>query len=124
MDVNSLIANFRTIVTEHYFDFEGRVRRQTFWHYILVYFVIIIVLAIVQSIVHLGTLLSGLAGLALLLPNLGIAARRLHDTDRSAWWLLIGIVPVIGWLLLIYWYCLPGTAGANQFGADPKAGTA
>ncbi len=122
MDVNALIDNFRRIVTQHYFDFEGRARRQDFWYFVLVYVVIAVVLGIVQSIVGLGSILTGLLSLALLLPNLGLAARRLHDIDKSGWWLLIGIVPIVGWVLLIYWYCQPGTAGANQYGADPKAG--
>lgn len=123
MDVNSLIGNFRTIITGHYFDFEGRTPRTPFWYYWLVYIVVFIALAIVQSIIHIA-FLTNLLALALLLPNLGLGARRLHDTNRSAWWLLIGLVPIIGWALLIWWYCEAGTAGANQFGDDPKAGAA
>ncbi len=123
MDVNALIGNFRTVVTEHYFDFNGRARRQTFWYFVLVYFVIAIVLGIIQSFLN-TSILTGLLSLALLLPNLGLAVRRLHDIDRSGWWILIGIIPILGWALLIYWYVQPGTAGANQFGADPKAGGA
>jgi uncharacterized membrane protein YhaH (DUF805 family) len=124
MDVNALIENFRRIVTTQYFDFEGRTRRQTFWYYILVYFVIALALALVQGIVHLGDVLTGLLGLALLLPSLGIAARRLHDINMSAWWLLIGLIPLVGAIVLIYFYCQPGTVGANRFGADPKAAPA
>ena len=123
MDVNVLINNFRSVITEHYFDFNGRARRQTFWYFVLVYVVIAVVIGIIGSII--GTnLLSDLLALALLLPNLGLAVRRLHDIDRSGWWILIGIIPILGWALLIYWYVQPGTAGANQFGADPKSGAA
>jgi uncharacterized membrane protein YhaH (DUF805 family) len=79
----------------------------------------------VQSILHLATpFLTGLLSLALLLPYLGIAVRRLHDTDRSGWWILIGLVPIVGIILLIVWYCTAGTAGPNTYGPDPKAGAA
>ncbi len=60
--------------------------------------------------------LSSLLGLAILLPNLAVAVRRLHDTDRSGWWVLIGLVPVIGFLVLIWFYVQKGTEGANRFG--------
>ena len=120
MDFNALIENFRRVVTMHYFDFEGRTGRREFWYYILVVFVAALALGIVQAILGLGSLLSSLLSLALLLPNLGIGARRLHDIDKSAWWLLIGIIPLVGWAILIYWYAQPGSAGANQFGAEPK----
>ena len=153
MDPNAVVEVFRKTITEHYVDFEGRVRRQEFWYYILAYVVIYVVLGIAQSI--FGThVLTGLLSLALLLPTLGISVRRLHDTDRSGWWVLLGAVPLVllGLLttfalitgtygmifltatilpilslaaaaLLIYWYAQPGTIGQNQFGPDPKGGT-
>jgi len=108
-------------VTKHYFDFNGRSRRAAFWYFVLVNVIIAVVLGIVQSVAHLGKILSSLYSLAVLLPNLGIAVRRLHDIDRSGWWILIGLIPIIGWIVLLYWYCQPGTSGSNQYGADPKA---
>ena len=135
MGTNSLIANFRRIVTTQYFDFNGRTRRRDFWFYILAYVLIMIVLSIIESALGLRTShgesgyyssgpLTGLLGLALLLPSLGVSARRLHDADHSAWWLLLNLIPVLGWLVLLYWYVQRGTAGTNQFGADPKADAA
>jgi uncharacterized membrane protein YhaH (DUF805 family) len=59
--------------------------------------------------------------LAVLLPGIAVSIRRLHDTDRSGWWLLIVLVPLVGAILLIVWYCTEGTRGPNRFGADPKA---
>lgn len=133
MDPKAIVENFRRVVTTQYFDFNGRTDRQVFWYYVLAYVVIYIVLHILESIFGFGGVspygyfyyynprpLTGLLTLALLLPSLGIGARRLHDIDRSAWWLLIGLIPIVGWLVLIYWYAQPGTSGANQFGADPK----
>lgn len=114
---------FQTVVTKHYVDFQGRARRAEYWWYILVYIVIDIVLSIIQSMVH-TTLITALFGLALLLPSLGVSFRRMHDIDKSAWWLLIGLIPLIGAIVLIYWFAQPGTAGSNQFGPDPKSGAA
>ena len=123
MDVNLLISNFRSIITEHYFDFNGRARRQTFWYFFLVNIVISIVLGIIDGIIG-TTIIGGLYSLAVLLPGLGLSVRRLHDLDKSGWYLLIAIIPIIGAIVLIYWFIQPGTAGANQYGADPKAGGA
>jgi uncharacterized membrane protein YhaH (DUF805 family) len=63
-----------------------------------------------------GQPLSLLVSLGLLLPNLALAVRRLHDTDRSGWWLLIGLIPIVGSLVLLVFYLLPGTQGQNRFG--------
>jgi uncharacterized membrane protein YhaH (DUF805 family) len=65
--------------------------------------------------------LNTLSGLALLLPNLAVAVRRLHDTDRSGWWLLIALLPLIGLIVLIVFFCIRGTPGPNRFGPDPLA---
>jgi uncharacterized membrane protein YhaH (DUF805 family) len=132
MNATMIVENFRRVVTTQYFDFNGRTARDPFWYYVLAYVVLYAAVSIVQSVFGFHGMtpygyydysprpLTGLLALGLLLPGLGIAARRLHDIDRSAWWLLIGIVPFVGWLVLIYWYVQPGTAGSNQFGPDPK----
>jgi uncharacterized membrane protein YhaH (DUF805 family) len=136
MDANAIVENFRRVVTTQYFNFDGRTGRPVFWYYVLAYLVIYIGLSIIESVFGFDAVtpfgmyyyhprpLTGLLTLALLLPSLGIAARRLHDIDRSAWWLLIGIIPVVGWLMLIYWYAQPGTSGANQFGPVPETAAA
>ena len=58
--------------------------------------------------------------LYLFIPALAVTFRRLHDTDRSAWWILVGLIPFLGALALLVFYCLDGTPGANRFGPDPK----
>lgn len=63
--------------------------------------------------------ITGLLGLALLLPSLAVGVRRLHDTDRSGWWILIVIIPIIGWLVLIFFFVTPGTPGPNRYGQPP-----
>jgi uncharacterized membrane protein YhaH (DUF805 family) len=110
-------------IQKQYADFEGRSSRKQYWMFTLYYFIIAIVLGIVTGIVHLeflGTILS----LALLLPSLGLSFRRLHDINKSAWWLLISFVPLLGWLILIYFAVQPGDKGDNQYGKDPLTGGA
>lgn len=110
MDPNAVAETFRRTVTEHYLDFQGRCARRDFWYYVLAYFVIYIGLAVIQAVI--GTrALTGLFGLALLLPGLGISVRRLHDTDRSGWWILIGVVPLFLMILLGAAALAGGSAG-------------
>ncbi len=99
MDPNAIAETFRRTITEHYIDFQGRCARREFWYYVLAYVVCYVVLAIIQSLFG-SHILTGLFGLALLLPGLGISVRRLHDTDRTGWWLLIGVVP--GFLAMLF----------------------
>jgi uncharacterized membrane protein YhaH (DUF805 family) len=68
--------------------------------------------------------ISSLFHLAVLLPSLGLAVRRLHDLDRSGWWLLLAFIPVIGEIILIIWFCTKGTLGSNRFGPDRLAAIA
>jgi len=66
-----------------------------------------------------GEPLATLFYLATLIPALAVSVRRLHDTDSSGWWLLLGLIPLIGMIVLIVWWCLEGSKGYNRFGADP-----
>ena len=95
-------------ITKHYFDFQGVTGRRAFWMFVLFNFVIAVVLNIVLGLIHLGPL-AGLYSLAVLLPSLGLAVRRLHDIGKSGWWLLVGLVPILGAIYLIYLYCQPTT---------------
>jgi uncharacterized membrane protein YhaH (DUF805 family) len=66
-------------------------------------------------------LISSLFGLAVFLPGLAVAIRRLHDLDRTGWWILLSLIPIVGWIILIIWDCTKGTNGPNRFGPDPLA---
>jgi uncharacterized membrane protein YhaH (DUF805 family) len=107
-------SGFRNYVT-----FSGRAARSEYWWFYL--FTVLVNFA--------GGFLDGLTGgvglinlavfLGLILPTIAMAVRRLHDKDRSGWWLFIGLVPLIGILLILYWFVTRGTPGPNRFGPDP-----
>lgn len=103
-------------VLSKYATFTGRAARPEFWWFALFNVIASLVTGMVDQAVFGHEVVSIVYALAVLLPGLAVAVRRLHDTDRSGWWLLIGLVPVIGWIVLVYWYASEGTPGANQFG--------
>jgi uncharacterized membrane protein YhaH (DUF805 family) len=98
LDINKLWQNFTDIISKHYLDFDGRIGRTQFWWYVAVYVVVGLLVSIVGSITFGGWGLRTLYSLALLLPTLGITARRLHDMGRTASWVLLLAVP---WALSI-----------------------
>ncbi len=100
----------------NYVNFNGRALRSEYWWFFLFVNVAVAGLSIAGAQVHpILSLVGGLLGLAFILPALAVTARRLHDTDRSGWWILIGIVP-FGGLILLIMCVLPGTAGPNRYG--------
>lgn len=92
--------------------------RSEYWFFVL-FGVIVDALGGVIDVMAGTSFVAGLAGLALLLPNWAVGVRRLHDIDRSGWWVLLSLVPVLGWIVLFVWACTRGTPGANRFGPDP-----
>ncbi|MFF3023880.1 DUF805 domain-containing protein [Gottfriedia sp. NPDC057948] len=107
-------------VLKNYAVFNGRARRKEYWMFFLFNAIITILLSILQSIADIDNLLTGIYGLLTILPSLAVGARRLHDSGRSGWWLLIGIIPFIGTIILIIFFCLDSEEGDNRFGANPK----
>ncbi len=108
---------------QKYATISGRARRSEYWWFALFALIANIVLSIIDSIVFGDArVLSGIFSLVLLLPSICVAGRRLHDTGRSAWWLLLGLIPLIGFLVLIWWFIQKGTDGSNEYGPDPLAG--
>ena len=99
-----------------YATFDGRAKRSEFWYWMLFIIVTSNVLAIIDLALPYYVLELAFDA-AVLLPSLAVLIRRLHDSDRSGWWCLIGLLPIIGCYLLIAWACQGGTAGSNQFGA-------
>ncbi|MEV6161210.1 DUF805 domain-containing protein [Streptomyces sp. NPDC052052] len=108
-------------VLKQYAVFNGRARRQEFWMYVLFNVIAIIIVSVIDSLIDTAPALTGLYYLAVLLPSLGVSVRRLHDTGRSGWWLLIGFVPLVGAITLLVFTCIEGDRSANAYGPDPKA---
>ncbi|MDM9619237.1 hypothetical protein A6U87_00770 [Rhizobium sp. AC44/96] len=105
-----------TSVFSNYAVFKGRARRSEFWWFTLFSVLASFVLAFVDYLLFGHEILSTLFALGTLLPMLAVTVRRLHDVDRSGWWIFIGLIPLIGAIILLYWYISEGTPGANQFG--------
>ena len=108
----------------NYVTVSGRAQRSAFWYWVLFTLVGSLLLGFVDAIVVgpvMGGVgpLEGLFGLATLLPGICVGVRRLHDQDRTGWWLLLMLVPVIGFIVLLVFFILPGTTGENRFGPDP-----
>jgi len=103
-----------------YADFGGRARRTEYWMFFLFNFIIGIVLSVADYVLGTGGIIGALFTLALLIPAVAVGVRRLHDTDRSGWWLLIAFVPLIGAIVLIIFFVLDSSPGDNRFGANPK----
>jgi uncharacterized membrane protein YhaH (DUF805 family) len=123
----SFAAAVRSVLSQ-YVQFGGRARRAEYWWFVLFTVLVGIVASILD--IALGTDFDGsvtssgvfnlIVNLALVLPSLAVAVRRLHDTDRSGWWILIGLIPLVGAIVLLLFFVQDGTAGPNRFGPSPK----
>jgi uncharacterized membrane protein YhaH (DUF805 family) len=93
-----------------YADFKGRASRPEFWWFMLFCMLASVVIAVISQRI------SGVVSLLLILPAIAATARRLHDIDKSGWWQLVSLVPLVGWLVVLYWYLQPTQPQANRFG--------
>ena len=116
----TFIEAVKTCLMQKYVDFDGRATRSEYWWFVLFYIIAYIGLAVVDAMLT-GGLLVLVFALGMLIPNITAGVRRMHDIDKSGWWLLIGIIPLVG-LVLIYFLAKKGTPGPNRFG--PPAGEA
>ena len=107
-----------------YAEFKGRAARPEYWWFFLSYVIVYFVLLILASAARGLFVLVWLSALAYFLPLLAAAVRRLHDTGRSGWWYLIGLVPFVGFIILIVFLAGEGQPGANQYGPPPGGGSA
>ncbi|AWG24779.1 DUF805 domain-containing protein [Flavobacterium kingsejongi] len=113
-----MIEWYKKVVLENYANFNGRARRAEYWNFVLVNLIISILLMVVDSVIGIQVL-SGIYSLALLIPSIAAAVRRLHDLDKSGWFLLLAFIPLVNiWLIVLL--ASEGTRGPNQYGADPK----
>lgn len=101
-------------VLQKYAVFKGRARRKEFWMFHLVSFLIAVLISLANETA--GTFYS----LLVFLPSFAVSVRRLHDIGRSGWWTLVFLIPIIGVILMLYWYCQDSQSGFNEYGANPK----
>ena len=132
--------DWMTLPLKRYAQFSGRARPKEYWMYALFLFLCLIGISIVETMLGLGDTrewayrsgwnmaagahheggpLFGLFALGTFIPSIAVAVRRLHDSDRSAWWLLLAFLPVVGWIWLFVLMVMGGTRGPNRFGPDP-----
>jgi uncharacterized membrane protein YhaH (DUF805 family) len=112
-------------VFSQYVGFSGRARRSEYWWFALFAILVNVVARVLDSVLFdTSTASTGIfgiiVGLALFLPGLAVAVRRLHDTDRTGWWVLIGLVPLVGAIVLLVFMVSDSKPGTNRFGASPK----
>ena len=115
--------NWYLQVLKKYAVFRGRARRKEYWMFNLICGLIFILLYIIGAMTRSVGILDNLFALAMFIPLLAVTVRRLHDTNRSGWWLLIGFVPG-GWIVLFVFAVLGGQPGENKYGSNPTGITA
>lgn len=115
----SFVEVIKTVLSR-YAQFSGRARRSEYWYWILFYFLGSIGFSAIDAAIFgldaTASPISSIYGLAILIPSIAVAARRLHDIGRSGWWQLIGLIPLLGWALMIWWMTRPSEPNDNQFG--------
>ena len=120
------VMNWYLQAIRKYTVFSGRSRRSEYWYFVLFNTLIIVALTVVDVATGMYSiegdvgLLSGIYSLAVFIPSFAVTVRRLHDTDRSGWWVLLAVVPIVGVIVLIVFFATDGTPGANRFGENPK----
>jgi len=118
--------NWYLKVLKQYADFNGRARRQEYWMFVLFNIIFSIVATILDNVLGLASpevgygILTGLYSLAVLVPGLAVTVRRLHDTSRSGWWILIALIPLVGAICLIVFTAQDSKPGDNEYGPNPK----
>lgn len=114
-------------VLKQYATFSGRARRSEYWFFVLFNLIAFAVLFGIDMMLGMASekagmgILSGLYSLGVIVPSIAVAVRRMHDQGRSGWFVLTGLIPCVGGLVLLYFLVQPGTVGANEYGADPKS---
>ncbi|UUV20254.1 DUF805 domain-containing protein [Paenimyroides aestuarii] len=128
-----MIDWYKKVVFENYANFNGRARRSEYWYFVLCNFLITMCLYIPMiismgvsgeqqpgALFYLFFALIMIYSLAILVPSLAVAVRRLHDTGRSGWFYFVGLIPLVGSILLLVWFFTEGQRGTNEYGPDPK----
>lgn len=131
MENRNAIGWWKKVVLENYANFEGRARRSEYWYFQLVTFGIILlgyVLVFIGAATEIGLIsglggaIAGITGLALLVPSIAVAVRRMHDLGKSGWFICIYFIPFVGPFIMLYFLVQDSQPGANEYGPNPKTG--
>ena len=117
---NPLVGYWKQVVLERYAQFTGRARRAEYWWFTLSTVIIAVVFTVLGQASSIFSILYLIYVLAVLVPGIAVTIRRLHDTDKSGWWILIALVPFVGGIILIVLLCIDSTRGQNQYGVSEK----
>ncbi|NAW67157.1 DUF805 domain-containing protein [Photobacterium halotolerans] len=118
--------NWYLYALRKYAVFSGRAQRQEYWYFFLINLVITLALGIADNLLNTpGTgegagLLGGVYSLAVLIPSVAVGVRRLHDIGKSGWWMLLSLIPVLGFVILLFFFAREGQPGPNEYGNNPK----
>ena len=102
----------------NYVNFSDRACRSEFWYWVLFYTIGLLASVVIDRWIVGSPLIGPIFLLAVFLPTLSVSVRRLHDLDRSGWWVLLDLIPLVGCIILLIWFCTKRTDGPNRFGAD------
>ena len=122
--------NWYLKVMRQYADFSGRARRKEYWMFTLFCLIFFIVAAILDNVLGTTFKIAGqslpygwlyvILGLATIVPSLAVCVRRLHDIGKSGWYYFIGLIPLVGGIILLVWFCQDSQTGENKWGVNPK----
>lgn len=112
--------NWYLAVLKKYAEFNGRARRQEYWMFVLFNMIFAIAASVVDMIIGTYPAINTIYSLAVLIPGLAVSVRRLHDTGKSGWMLLIGLIPIIGWIWVFVLLVTDSKPGENEYGKNPK----
>ena len=121
--MEELLFYFKKVVFKNYNNFNGRARRKEFWMFFVVNVIVTTILSMIGGAISpsFGNTLTGIWSLAILVPNLALSVRRLHDIGKSGKLLLLLLIPLVGLIILLVLAAKEGDTGENEYGADPKS---
>ena len=116
-----MLEMYKKVVLENYANFNGRARRKEYWMFFLVNIIIAFVLGFIAGLISPKlVIIANIYSLAVLIPGIAVAVRRMHDVGKSGWFYLVAFIPFVGGIWILILFCTEGTQGPNQYGPDPK----
>jgi uncharacterized membrane protein YhaH (DUF805 family) len=114
-----LVNWWKVVVLQRFAQFVGRAGRAEYWWFVLANFIVVVILSALSRVSVIFAVLYAVYGIALIVPSIAVGIRRLHDVGKSGWWLLISLVPLVGFIILIVFLATQGNPGPNQYGPPP-----